>query len=127
MALILYNFTVAATHWPSVVDGLMVTQWGSFVIDMAWLTAGLLLWWPVVCRVPERRFPYPLKIGYLLLNTVLNTAPYAFLTFGERPFYAIYELAPPVGLLSSGDDQRLSGLVMKLGGGLILRNDAQES
>jgi len=118
-ALILFNVAVAVTHWPAVVDGLMASQLGSFAIDMAWLGSGILMWWPIVCPVPKRRFPYPLKIGYLLLNTVLNTAPYAFLTFGELPFYATYELAPRIGTISAQGDQRVAGLVMKLGSGVV--------
>jgi cytochrome c oxidase assembly factor CtaG len=97
----------------------MASQPGSFAIDMTWLVAGAIYWWPVVCPVPERRFPYVAKIGYLLLNTILNTLPYAFLVFGELPFYATYELAPPVGGLSAREDQRIAGLIMKLGGGVV--------
>lgn len=120
VAILLFNAIVVATHWPSAVDRLMTTQLGSFALDMAWLGGGLLFWWPVVCPVPERSFHYPLKIGYLILNTVLNTAPYAFLTFGETPFYAVYELAPPVGTISAREDQQLAGVLMKVGGGVVL-------
>lgn len=121
VALAVYFFVVVATHWPSVVDALMASQGGSFLLDLAWLVAGLLFWWPVVAPVPARPlFSHPLKIGYLILATVLNTAPYAFLTFAELPFYATYELAPPVGGIPTRTDQQLAGLIMKLGGGLVL-------
>ncbi len=59
-------------------------------------------------------------MGYLIMCTVLMTMPYVFLTFGELPFYATYELAPPVGSLGAREDQRLAGLIMRLGGGAIL-------
>ena len=59
-------------------------------------------------------------MGYLLVATVLNTMPYAFLTFGELPFYGIYELAPPVTGISTREDQQIAGLLMKMGGGAIL-------
>lgn len=120
VAILLFNAIVVATHWPSVVDGLMTSQAGSFGLDMGWLAGGILFWWPIVCPVPERRFPYPAKIGYLILATVLGTAPFVFLTFAELPFYATYELAPPVGGISARADQRAAGLLMKLGGGAIL-------
>lgn len=109
------------THVPSVVDSLMLTPVGSFGIDLLWLVGGLVFWWPVVAPVPARaRFGYPLKMGYLFLSTVLGTMPYAFLTFGELPFYGVYELAPRVGALDARGDQQLAGLLMKVGGGLIL-------
>ena len=59
-------------------------------------------------------------MGYLFLATVINTLPYAFLTFGELPFYGLYELAPPVAGISTRVDQQAAGLLMKMGGGLIL-------
>ena len=121
IALAIFQLVLLYTHLPSVVDRLMVTPSGSFAIDTLWLTAGLVFWWPVVAPIPVRPwFGYPLKMGYLFLSMVLNTMPYAFLTFGELPFYGIYELAPPVGLLGAREDQQLAGLLMKVGGGVIL-------
>lgn len=121
IALAIFQLVLLYTHLPSVVDRLMVTPSGSFAIDTLWLTAGLVFWWPIVVPVPARPwFGYPLKMGYLFLSTVLNTMPYAFLTFGELPFYGVYELAPPVGLLGAREDQQLAGLMMKVGGGAIL-------
>ncbi len=121
VALLLFHTIVIATHWPGLVDGLMSSQWGSFALDIAWLAGGLVFWWPVASPVPHRpRFPWGVKIGYLIASTVLMTLPYVFLTFAELPFYATYELAPPVGALSARDDQRLAGLIMRIGGGTIL-------
>lgn len=121
VALALFNAILAWTHLPSVVDALMREQAGSFAIDVLWLAGGLLFWWPVVAPEPRRPgFSHPLKMGYLFLATVLNTMPYAFLTFGDLPFYGIYELAPPVVGIGAQEDQQVAGLLMKVGGGLIL-------
>ena len=120
MALAFFNVALVATHWPSVVDGMMSSQWGSFALDMVWWAGGLVLWWPVVAPVPQRpRFNYMYKIGYLILATILNTPAFALLTFSDLPLYATFELAPPVSGMSSRVDQRLAGLLMKVGGGLI--------
>ena len=116
-----FQAVVVWTHLPAVVDTLMVTQVGSFALDALWLAGGLAFWWPVLAPVPRRpRFVDPLKMGYLFLATVLNTLPYAFLTFGETPYYGIYELAPPVAGIPARQDQQVAGLLMKVGGGLIL-------
>lgn len=121
VTLAVFAVVVHYTHLPSVVDGLMATQWGSFLIDMLWLVGGLLFWWPIVAPVPSRpAFQYPVKMGYLFVATILNTLPYAFLTFGELPFYGIYELAPPFPGVSTRQDQQVAGLLMKVGGGVIL-------
>lgn len=121
VALGVFGVVVYWTHLPGVVDVWMASQLGSLALDLAWLLGGVVFWWPVVAPVPERpRFPHGLKMGYLFLATVINTLPYAFLTFGELPFYGLYELAPPVAGISTRVDQQAAGLLMKMGGGLIL-------
>lgn len=121
VALAVFGVVVYWTHLPGVVDTLMVTQAGSFALDLVWLLGGFVFWWPVVAPVPERPgFPSGLKMGYLFLATVVNTLPYAFLTFGDLPFYGLYELAPPVSGITTRQDQQIAGLLMKMGGGVIL-------
>ncbi len=120
VAIVFFNILLVATHWPSVVDTLMVSQLGSFVLDMMWWGAGLVLWWPLVAPIPRRPgFVYLYKVGYLILATIVNTPTFAFLAFSEYPLYATYELAPPVYGLSARVDQQLAGFLMKIGGVLI--------
>lgn len=124
-ALLIFNAIVVATHWPGLVDALMASQAGSLALDLSWLIGGLILWWPVVTPTVGRpRFPLGARMGYLIICTVLMTLPYLFLTFAELPFYATYELAPPVGSLSAREDQRIAGLIMRIGGGAILWSGA---
>lgn len=121
VAILIFNGVVAFTHWPRIVDGLMGSQAGSFAIDMLWFAAGLIFWWPVVCPVPARPgFGYPLKIGYLIVNTIASTAPFLYLTFTRLPVYATYELAPPIEWITKREDQQLAGILMKVGGGIVL-------
>ncbi len=121
VALILFNVVIVITHLPSVVDTLMASQLGSFSVDMAWLAAGITFWWPVVLDRPERPgFGHPLKVGYLILATIVNTATFLYLTFSELPVYATFELAPPVYGISARDDQRVAGLLMKVGTAAVL-------
>lgn len=120
VAIILFNVVLVTTHWPGVVDYLMVSQLGSLLLDMAWLGSGLILWWPLVAPVPERPgFGYLYKIGYLILATILNTPAFAWLTFSEMPLYATYELAPPISGIPTRVDQQVAGLLMKIGGAAI--------
>ena len=121
VALLLFNGVVVGTHVPAVLDALSATQAGMFVMDAAWLGAGLVFWWPVLAPVPERPwFGWFLKAGYLFLNTVPVTVPYSFLVFADLPLYATYELAPPFPGVDTITDQQVAGLTMKLGGGLVL-------
>lgn len=121
VAIALFVAAMAWTHWPPVVDTLMVTQSGSFLLDLIWLLSGIVFWWPVVAPVPDRGWlQEPGKVAYLIVATLVNTGVFAYLTFSPLPLYATYELAPPVSGLSTRDDQLLAGLLMKMGGAVIL-------
>lgn len=121
MALALFTALMGLTHWPWLADTLMSRQWGSFVLDMLWLFSGLVFWWPVAVNLPERDWlQAPFKMGYLIAATLVNTGVFAFLTFSDVPVYATFELAPPVGTLSTRDDQLIAGLLMKIGGAVVL-------
>lgn len=119
-AFLVFNVTLVATHLPQVVDGVGGSQLGSFALDMAWLTSGLIFWWPVLAPLPELgALSYAGRLVYLVMNVFVPTVPAAFLTFADYPLYALYELAPPVGL-PTVEDQRLAGLAMKIVGGFII-------
>ena len=120
-AIILFVAVMAWTHWPPVVDTLMVSQAGSFLLDFVWLLSGLVFWWPVAAPEPARSWLHePGKVGYLIVATLVNTGVFAYLTFSPLPLYSTYELAPPVTGLSTRDDQLLAGLLMKMGGAVVL-------
>lgn len=113
-AFFLFNVVMTVTHWPGVVDALMPTQLGSFLVDASWLLAGLVFWWPLVAPVPDRSGFHPLgRIAYLGLNAFLIRPPFAMMVFSEHPIYAIYELAPPPGGDPMGD-QQLAGVLMEV-------------
>jgi len=112
---------MAVTHWPWLVDTWMATQLGSFGLDLLWLFSGLVFWWPVSAPKPERDWLTDgARIGYLIVATLVNTGVFAYLAFTELLLYATHELAPPVGSLSTRDDQLVAGLLMKVGGAPII-------
>ncbi|MDT8369612.1 MAG: cytochrome c oxidase assembly protein [Longimicrobiales bacterium] len=117
----LFVSIMGVTHWPWLVDTWMATQLGSFGLDLLWLLSGIVFWWPVVAPEPTRAWLTDgARIGYLIAATLVNTGVFAYLTFADFPLYATYELAPPVGSLSSQDDQLVAGLLMKVGGAPII-------
>ena len=116
-----FTLVMIATHAPPILDVLMKSQWGNFVLDMLWLTSGICLAWPIVCKVPERpRFIPPLQILYLFLGTVAHVFIGMWLLSAEFPVYATYELAPRVSALSALYDQHMAGAVMILLGSSTL-------
>ena len=52
MAFTLYSIIISIIHWPTVVDALMPTQLGSFVLDMTWLLLGTMLYTSLLCLIP---------------------------------------------------------------------------
>ena len=118
---VLFNLIAVITHVPAVVDTLMPTQMGAFVIDMAWLLAGLLLWWPIVVAAPQRAwFSAPVRMLYLFLATLFHTGIAMVMLLKEFPMYGIYELAPPWDFWSPLEDQHLAGGLMELAGAVVI-------
>jgi putative membrane protein len=116
VAFFVFNVVISIAHWPSLVDWLMATQIGSFVLDITWLAAGLVFWWPVVSPVPAwPRFTHVWKLAYLGLNGIMIRPAFFILLFSKFPAYATYELAPPIGSTSAVSDQQLAAGLMKLG------------
>ena len=119
--LLAYNILVVTTHFPSVVDTAMTTQLGSFAIDIAWLAAGLFLWWPILAPTGLVRLGVFGMMGYLFAATVVPTIPAMMMVFSDWPLYRLYELAPRVSAhFTANQDIQLAGLMMKLFGDLPL-------
>ena len=79
------------------------------------------MWAPVTAPLPELRpLAPPAQMLYLFLQSIVPTVPASFLVFAERPIYRFYEHVPRLWSLSAAEDQRIAGLLMKIGGGLLL-------
>ena len=123
LALILFSVIVLVTHLPPIVDTLMATQPGSMAIDLLWIAAGMMFWWPVVLSVPvQPRFTHPVKMGYLVLGMMFSPIMFglvAFLVYSTTPLYGVFELAPPLPGVSAQADHQLAGVMMSVGGATI--------
>ena len=120
-ALIVFNFVLVLTHWPAIVDASLHNELEHFLVHSLIFVSALLVWMPVLSPLPEipRLSPLPRMI-FLFLQSVVPTVPASFLTFGSSPLYKFYEHVPHLWGLSTLDDQRMAGLIMKLGAGLLL-------
>ncbi|HVZ50183.1 MAG TPA: cytochrome c oxidase assembly protein [Gemmatimonadaceae bacterium] len=116
IAVVLFNVIVAVTHVPSVVDALMPSGGGAFLVDSAWFFSGIVFWWPVIMPAPRyAHFGVPMKILYLLIGTLFHTVIGMVLLSAETPIYGIYELAPPILPVPPRADQQLGGGIMEIG------------
>lgn len=121
VAFFIFNILITITHWPSLVDPFMSSQLGAFALDMGWLVAGLVFWWPLISHVPAwPRFLPAFKLAYLGLNGIIIRPPFFILLFSKFPAYATYELAPPIPGTSALSDQQLAAGIMKLGTALVM-------
>jgi len=120
-ALILFNGLLVVTHWPAFVDATLENQLLHFATHAAIFLSALLMWCPVAAPLPELRPLAPAaQMLYLFLQSIVPTVPASFLVFADKPIYHFYEHVPRLWGLSAGEDQRIAGLLMKLGGGLLL-------
>jgi putative membrane protein len=121
VAIVVFDAVVVGTHAPPVVDLLMASQAGSFVLDMAWLIAGIVFWWPLIGgpfgRPPLRT---PLDIAYIFASSLSHTGISMYLLLARFPVYSTFELAPPISGISKLTDQDLAGGLMLLGGAAIV-------
>jgi putative membrane protein len=122
VALLVFNLVIAVTHWPSLVDLSLRSAPAHLAIHFVLFTTAACMWWPVVDPLPSRRsLSPPAKMLYLFLQSVVPTVPASFLTFASSPLYEGYALAPRLWPgFDVVTDQRVAGLIMKLGGGLLL-------
>jgi cytochrome c oxidase assembly factor CtaG len=122
LTMIGFTLVMLATHAPGVVDSLMRSQAGAFVLDSAWLVSGLLFWWPAVLDAPVREhFGPPMKMLYLFAGTQAHLYLAMWLLLAEFPAYGVFELAPRVTGLSALEDQQVAGgLLLIVGGTYIL-------
>lgn len=121
LALILFNGVVVVTHWPAFVDATLRSEPTHFAAHAVLFVSALVMWCPVAAPLPELRpLSPPAQMVYLFLQSIVPTVPASFLVFAVEPIYKFYETVPRLWGISAGEDQRIGGLLMKLGGGLLL-------
>ncbi len=120
-ALLLFNALLVVTHWPLAVQLSLQHEPLHFLIHLVLVLSALVLWWPVLSPLAEiPRLSYPGQMLYLFLQSIVPTVPASFLTFGSGPLYPIYATFPRVFGISVLTDQRIAGLLMKIGGGTVI-------
>ncbi len=112
---------VVFSHWPVVVDAAVKIEPLHFGLHVALVLTSVIMWWPVFSPIEEvPRLAPPWAVGYLIIQTVIPTVPASFLTWTSGVVYHGYDRHPTLWGLSTTDDQRLAGLIMKLAGGMVI-------
>jgi putative membrane protein len=121
-AAVVFNLVTVLTHWPLVVEASLRNHPLHFAVHVVIFTSAVLMWFPVLNRVPE--LPHIRSDAarglYVFLQSVIPTIPASFLTFGEGLLYPFYGEAPRPFAISALEDQRTAGALMKVYAGLLL-------
>jgi putative membrane protein len=110
---------LAAVQAPAVVEAASRSWAFSALTLLAFLTAAVLFWWPVLRPAAEGGISPIAKIGYLLIAGVPVTIPGVILAFSPRLLYPGARAAGAFGLTPLAD-QQLAGLVLFGGAKVIL-------
>lgn len=121
IAIVVANSVLVLTHWPRLVDASIGNELLHFSLHVLIVCGAFVMWMPVLSPVIEvPKLAQPTQAGYLFLQSLVPTVPASFLTFGAEPLYRAYERFPHLLGMTTLDDQRTAGLIMKLVGGMIL-------
>jgi len=122
VAVIIAATTLVVVNAPAVVDPLVATPYGAFVLDACWVVAGFVLWMPVQCPHPGvHRIEGPFALGYLILQSIVPVLPGFFMTWADFPIYSTYELAPrAIEGFDAVNDQQAAAAILQVGGMVVL-------
>jgi putative membrane protein len=122
LAVLIAALTLVAVNAPAVVDPLVATPYGAFVLDFSWMFAGFVLWLPVQCPHPGvKRIDGVWAIGYLIMGSIIPLFPGFWMTWADDPIFSTYELAPRV--FEGFDpvaDQQTAAAILQVGGMVVL-------
>src|SRR5205085_5699742 len=86
---------------------------------LMFLTAAVLMWWPILSPLPELpRLAYPLQMLYLFLMSIPMSIVAVYIAYADAVLYPAYAVAPRVCGISPMQDQLIGGLIMWIPGGL---------
>ncbi len=120
-AFVIFNTTFIVIHWPDLVDWMLTNPWAHLGVHTWLFFASVLMWLPVLSPTPIiPRLSQPAQMLYLFFQSLLPTIPASFLTFSTAPLYPVYGDAALAWGLTAVNDQTISGVIMKLGGGFLL-------
>lgn len=116
IAIILFNFLISMYHLPYIFDNMMANHLYHTIYHSAITVGAFLMWWPIVCPLPEMNTLTSLKkIAYIFISGVMLTPVCVLIIFASQPIYSVYMDAPQLFRhLPILDDQQLGGVIMKV-------------
>ncbi|HEX6676486.1 MAG TPA: cytochrome c oxidase assembly protein [Actinomycetes bacterium] len=114
----------AAVMWGTHLSGLYDAALRSAPVHAAehalFLVSAVLLWWPVVGLEPSHwRLPHPLRVGYVFLQSPVNTFLALVLYSSNRVLYPAYAATGRAWGPTPLDDLHAGAAIMWIGGDLV--------
>ncbi len=109
-----FNSMIVLTHLPEVVDYSLTHHWFHFFVHVALFASAMMMWWPILSRVPELpQLAEPYQMAYLFVQSVLPAVIGGFIVFSRTPVYEFYAEAPRIWGISAVEDQQIAAGLMK--------------
>lgn len=116
-AFFIFSIGYSIWHIPVVYDGALQNSTLHHIEHVVFLFASLVVWWPIMSRVPELPGPGRLaQLVYIFLLPIAQLAVFGAITFAFDNLYPTYEMAPTWFLATQHQDQSLAGAFMKVSG-----------
>jgi putative membrane protein len=112
-----FTFFFSAWHVPAIYEGALRNPSLHHAEHLMFLATALMMWWPLMSRVPELpRLSHLLSVIYLFLLPVFQVPVFGAITFADSVLYPTYAAAPWTLGMDALAEQALAGAVMKVGG-----------
>ena len=117
---IIFNVVLAAWHLPPMYELAMAYHPVHIVQHLCFMTAAVLMWWPVLSPLPELpRLSYPGQMLYLFLLSIPMSLVAICIGYSDQILYPSYASAARIWGITPMEDQMLGALVMWIPSGLF--------
>ena len=116
MACFLFSLNLFVWHLPVFYEAALNNRFLHNMEHLAFLVMSLIMWWPLVSPLKDKRTSYPIQLLYLLALVLGQLPVFLYVTFSQEVLYPTYRLAERITDISPLVDQQLGGVIMKLVG-----------
>jgi putative membrane protein len=117
---VVFNVVLAAWHLPPMYEYAMAHHPVHIVQHLCFMTAAVLMWWPVLSPLPELpRLSYPGQMLYLFLLSIPMSLVAICIGYSGHVLYPWYASAPRIWGITPMEDQIIGSLIMWIPGGLF--------
>jgi putative membrane protein len=117
---LIFNVVLAAWHLPPMYEYAMAHHPVHILQHLCFMTAAVLMWWPVLSPLPELpRLSYPGQMLYLFLMSIPMSLVAVCIGYADHALYPFYSSAPRILGITPMQDQMIGSLIMWIPGGFF--------